>query len=201
MTTLRGILTSIVTTLITLFGVAVIVFVVIRIAPGDPISMMLPPGATQADIDRIFAIAPTQPRHFEARGTIHSLRRDHTAALNEFSAGLGLDPKHPLLLINRAATYLDERNIAAAMADYDKLIDQAGCRGLRIGGAKVSEMHCNFLINDRAATAEDIERLGETVRARVKAITGTTLHWEIIRLGVPRPGRPTGEALVETLSP
>ena len=50
-----------------------------------------------------------------------------------------------------------------------KLIDEAGCRGLRVGGAKVSEMHCNFLINDRNATAEDIERLGETVRARVKA--------------------------------
>jgi UDP-N-acetylmuramate dehydrogenase len=82
-----------------------------------------------------------------------------------------------------------------------KLIDQAGCRGLRIGGAKVSEMHCNFLINDRAATAEDVERLGETVRARVKAITGATLEWEIIRLGLPSQGRPTGEALVETLSP
>jgi len=81
-----------------------------------------------------------------------------------------------------------------------KLIDQAGCRGLRIGGAKVSEMHCNFLINDRAASAEDVERLGETVRARVKAITGTTLEWEIIRLGLPSEGRPTGEALVETLS-
>ena len=50
-----------------------------------------------------------------------------------------------------------------------KLIDAAGCRGFRVGGAKVSEMHCNFLINDRNATAEDIERLGETVRARVKA--------------------------------
>ena len=50
-----------------------------------------------------------------------------------------------------------------------KLIDEAGCRGLRVGGAKVSEMHCNFLINDRQATGEDIETLGETVRARVKA--------------------------------
>jgi UDP-N-acetylmuramate dehydrogenase len=81
-----------------------------------------------------------------------------------------------------------------------KLIDQAGCRGLRIGGAKVSEMHCNFLINDRAATAEDIERLGETVRVRVQAVTGITLQWEIIRLGVPKPGQPTGEALVQRLS-
>jgi UDP-N-acetylmuramate dehydrogenase len=76
-----------------------------------------------------------------------------------------------------------------------KLIDAAGCRGLRIGGAKVSEMHCNFLINDGNASGEDIERLGETVRARVKALSGVTLSWEIIRLGLPVEGRPTGEAL------
>ena len=56
MTALRGILTRSVTTLITLFGVAVIVFVVIRVAPGDPIAMMLPPGASQADIDRLRAL-------------------------------------------------------------------------------------------------------------------------------------------------
>jgi len=77
-----------------------------------------------------------------------------------------------------------------------KLIDAAGCRGLRIGGAQVSQMHCNFLINDRNASAEDIERLGETVRARVKASSGVALSWEIIRLGLPLEGRPTGEALV-----
>jgi UDP-N-acetylmuramate dehydrogenase len=81
-----------------------------------------------------------------------------------------------------------------------KLIDAAGCRGLRVGGAQVSPMHCNFLINDRNASAEDIERLGETVRARVKAASGHELHWEIVRIGVPREGRPTGEALVEALA-
>ena len=78
-----------------------------------------------------------------------------------------------------------------------KLIDEAGCRGLRVGGAKVSDMHCNFLINERGATGEDIERLGETVRARVKARSGTMLQWEIIRLGLPLPGCATGEALAE----
>ena len=77
-----------------------------------------------------------------------------------------------------------------------KLIDAAGCRGLRVGGAKVSEMHCNFLINEGEATAEDIERLGETVRARVKASSGVMLQWEIVRLGQSLDGRPTGEALV-----
>jgi len=76
-----------------------------------------------------------------------------------------------------------------------KLIDAAGCRGLRIGGAQVSQMHCNFLINDRSASAEDIERLGETVRARVRDASGHRLQWEIIRIGVPLDGRPTGEAL------
>lgn len=78
-----------------------------------------------------------------------------------------------------------------------KLVDQAGCRGLRVGGAKVSEMHCNFLVNDRNATGEDVERLGETVRARVKATSGVILDWEIIRLGEPCEGQPTGERLVE----
>ncbi len=78
-----------------------------------------------------------------------------------------------------------------------KLVDAAGCRGLRIGGAKVSEMHCNFLINDRQASGEDVEALGETIRARVKAASGVTLNWEIIRLGLPRPGRPIGEELAE----
>ncbi len=77
-----------------------------------------------------------------------------------------------------------------------KLVDAAGLRGHRVGGAKVSEMHCNFLINDQKASGEDIERLGETVRARVKATSGISLDWEIIRLGEPLPGHATGEKLV-----
>jgi UDP-N-acetylmuramate dehydrogenase len=65
-----------------------------------------------------------------------------------------------------------------------KLIDAAGCRGLRIGGAQVSEMHCNFLINTGDATGHDIETLGETVRARVKDVSGIELQWEIKRIGI-----------------
>jgi UDP-N-acetylmuramate dehydrogenase len=65
-----------------------------------------------------------------------------------------------------------------------KLIDAAGCRGLRIGGAQVSEMHCNFLINTGTATGHDIETLGETVRTRVKEHSGIELHWEIKRIGI-----------------
>ncbi|MGL4438510.1 MAG: UDP-N-acetylmuramate dehydrogenase [Bosea sp. (in: a-proteobacteria)] len=65
-----------------------------------------------------------------------------------------------------------------------KLVDAAGCRGLRVGGAQVSEMHCNFLINTGDASAADIEALGEQVRARVNAHAGVELHWEIKRVGV-----------------
>jgi UDP-N-acetylmuramate dehydrogenase len=64
-----------------------------------------------------------------------------------------------------------------------QLIDAAGCRGLKRGGAQVSEMHCNFLINLGGATAADIEALGETVRRRVKENSGIELEWEIKRIG------------------
>jgi len=65
-----------------------------------------------------------------------------------------------------------------------KLVDDAGCRGLRVGDAQVSELHSNFLINLGHATAADIETLGETVRARVKEKSGIDLEWEIKRVGV-----------------
>ena len=64
-------------------------------------------------------------------------------------------------------------------------IDRAGCRGLCVGGAQVSEKHCNFLINTGDATASDIETLGENVRARVTANGGPDLRWEIQRVGRP----------------
>jgi UDP-N-acetylmuramate dehydrogenase len=65
-----------------------------------------------------------------------------------------------------------------------QLIDAAGCRGLVVGDAQVSEMHCNFLINRGKATAADIEALGEEVRRRVRETSGVELHWEIKRIGV-----------------
>jgi UDP-N-acetylmuramate dehydrogenase len=65
-----------------------------------------------------------------------------------------------------------------------QLIDAAGCRGLKVGDAQVSEMHCNFLINLGSASAGDIETLGETVRRRVKEHSGIELEWEIKRIGV-----------------
>lgn len=65
-----------------------------------------------------------------------------------------------------------------------ELIDAAGCRGLKLGGAMVSEKHCNFLLNTGTATAADIEALGEEVRRRVREHSGINLQWEIRRIGL-----------------
>ena len=67
-----------------------------------------------------------------------------------------------------------------------ELIDRAGCRGLQIGGAQVSTLHCNFLINRGHATAADLEALGEEVRRRVMETSGVALDWEIKRVGEAR---------------
>ena len=69
-----------------------------------------------------------------------------------------------------------------------QLIDEAGCRGLAIGNAMVSEKHCNFLINTGNATAQELESLGEEVRRRVRAHSGIDLQWEIKRIGIPAGG-------------
>ncbi|MDT6938994.1 UDP-N-acetylmuramate dehydrogenase [Brucella pseudogrignonensis] len=74
-----------------------------------------------------------------------------------------------------------------------KEIDKAGCRGLRVGGAQMSEMHCNFMINTGDATGYDLEMLGETVRAKVYESSGIRLHWEIKRLGLFREGQEVKE--------
>jgi UDP-N-acetylmuramate dehydrogenase len=76
-----------------------------------------------------------------------------------------------------------------------KLIDAAGCRGLAIGGAQMSELHANFLLNLGDADAYAIETLGETVRARVRANSGIELNWEIRRMGHFLPGREVREFL------
>lgn len=64
-----------------------------------------------------------------------------------------------------------------------QLVDGAGCRGLSVGGAQMSDLHCNFMINTGAATAADLEALGEEVIRRVKDHSGVALHWEIKRIG------------------
>lgn len=67
-----------------------------------------------------------------------------------------------------------------------ELIKNSGCANLSVGGAKVSEMHCNFLVNTGNATAQDIETLGETIIAKVKEKTSITLEWEVKRVGVSK---------------
>ena len=72
-----------------------------------------------------------------------------------------------------------------------QLIDEAGCRGLTLGGAQVSEQHCNFLINRGDASAADLENLGEKVRSEVEKSSGIKLEWEIRRIGQPLRGEVT----------
>jgi UDP-N-acetylmuramate dehydrogenase len=76
-----------------------------------------------------------------------------------------------------------------------KLIDEAGCRGVMIGGAQMSPMHCNFMINTGQATGYELEYLGETVRSRVLEHSGIMLQWEIKRLGNFMPGYEVKEFL------
>ena len=80
-----------------------------------------------------------------------------------------------------------------------KEVDRAGCRGLMIGGAQMSPMHCNFMINTGTASSHDLEELGETVRARVLETSGIRLHWEIKRLGLFKPGQEVQEFLGQML--
>jgi UDP-N-acetylmuramate dehydrogenase len=83
---------------------------------------------------------------------------------------------------------LDQRSCGSAFRNPEgkkawELIEAAGCRGMRIGGAMVSEKHCNFIVNTGNATADDVEDLGEFVAARVFENSGIRLEWEIVRLG------------------
>jgi UDP-N-acetylmuramate dehydrogenase len=98
----------------------------------------------------------------------------------------------PIRTRTGGSTFTNPTEPAAGGRKAWQLIDEAGCRGLRRGGAMVSEKHCNFLINTGDATAADIEQLGEEVRRRVRERCGVELQWEIRRLG--RPALPGGAA-------
>ena len=79
-----------------------------------------------------------------------------------------------------------------------QVIDKAGCRGLQIGDASMSDKHCNFMINNGAATAHDLEMLGEDVRTKVKQSSGIDLRWEIKILGRPLSDIPP-QAVLDSL--
>ena len=132
----------------------------------------LPEGAVV--IEALFDGAPGDPRTIGAE-------MDRIAAEREAS--------QPLRSRTGGSTFTNPPG-AKAWA----LIDAAGCRGLRMGDAQVSEKHCNFLLNLGQATSADIEALGEQVRTRVKAQSGVQLEWEIQRVGnaLPLPFRGEG---------
>jgi UDP-N-acetylmuramate dehydrogenase len=91
----------------------------------------------------------------------------------------------PIRTRTGGSTFANPTDPAANGRKAWELIDAAGCRGLKRGGAMVSEQHCNFLINTGTATAADLEELGEEVRARVRTTSGVRLEWEIRRIGMP----------------
>lgn len=146
----------------------------------------------------------------DCRGKLHRLSRDelgfgyrHSALPEDFivvRAAFGLVEGDPTAIAERMRAIKEERaeaqpiGVATGGSTFKnprghrawQLIDEAGCRGARHGDAMVSEKHCNFLVNLGAATAADLETLGEEVRARVKASQGVDLEWEIKRLGAPQ---------------
>ena len=110
-----------------------------------------------------FAATPDDPKHIEARIAEIQASREATQPIRERTGG---------------STFQNPPGQKAW-----QLIDAAGCRGLRVGAAQMSALHCNFMINTGGATAADLEALGEEVRARVLAHSGVQLEWEIKRIG------------------
>jgi UDP-N-acetylmuramate dehydrogenase len=123
-------------------------------------------------------------------------RRDDPQAVQARMAEIqkAREESQPIRTRTGGSTFANPSSPEARGRKAWQLVDEAGCRGLRIGGAQVSERHCNFLINTGDATAADIETLGEDVRRRVKEKTGVTLEWEIRRIGRPASKRPEGRA-------
>src|SRR6185437_5080028 len=119
--------------------------------------------------DATFQGRPAEPKAIEAEMERITRAREASQPIREKTGG---------------STFKNPQGVKAW-----ELIDKAGCRGLRLGGAQVSAMHCNFLINTGAASAADLEALGEEVKRRVLETSGVALEWEIRRVGVPLPSR------------
>ena len=131
---------------------------------------------TEAAGDLIFTEAVFEGTKDEPAGILERIealksRRETTQPIREKTGGSTFANPDPPGTPNQRSSW--------------KLIDEAGMRGARRGGAQVSELHCNFLLNVGEATAADIEGLGEDVRAAVKAKSGVELRWEIKRIGRP----------------
>lgn len=124
-----------------------------------------------------FTAAPGDPAALEARMADQIARRDASQPTKDRSAGSTFRNPAGFSSTGRA----DDTHELKAW----KLIDDAGMRGARRGGAEMSQMHSNFMINAGGATAEDLEKLGEEVRKKVYETSGLTLQWEIMRVGEP----------------
>jgi UDP-N-acetylmuramate dehydrogenase len=136
---------------------------------------------TAGDLDFAYRHASLPPRGVVLRARFHAAPGDAAgiaARMAEIRAAR--EATQPVRARTGGSTF---KNPPGARAW--EVIDAAGCRGLRLGGAQVSEKHCNFLLNTGAATAAELEALGETVRVRVLAHSGIALEWEIRRLGKP----------------
>jgi UDP-N-acetylmuramate dehydrogenase len=135
----------------------------------------LPEGAVI--VQATFRAAPGDPVALEAKMADQIAKRDASQPTKDRSAGSTFRNPAGFSSTGRA----DDRHDLKAW----KVIDAAGMRGARRGGAQMSEMHSNFLINAGGATAADLEELGEAVRKRVFDHSGLTLEWEIMRVGEP----------------
>jgi UDP-N-acetylmuramate dehydrogenase len=128
-------------------------------------------------IEATFAAPPGDPAELEAKMADQIAKRDASQPTKDRSAGSTF--RNP---VGHSSTgRADDTHELKAW----KVIDDAGMRGARLGGAQMSEMHSNFLINAGGATAADLEGLGEEVRKRVFQTSGITLEWEIMRVGEP----------------
>ena len=122
-------------------------------------------------VEAVFEGTPDEPAAILERIEALKARRETTQPIREKTGGSTFANPDPPGTPNQRSSW--------------KLVDEAGMRGARRGGAQVSELHCNFLLNTGEATAADIEGLGEDVRAAVKARSGVELRWEIKRIGRP----------------
>ena len=120
-------------------------------------------------IDALFEGKPDAPEDIQARMDAITARREDSQPIREKTGG---------------STFKNPDQIQSGGRGAWKVIDDAGGRGFTVGGARMSEKHCNFMVNKDGATAADLEALGETIRDKVKTTQGVDLHWEIKRIGL-----------------
>ena len=154
----------------------------LRVIPADALGLGYRTSDLPADCVIISArlrAAAGDPEALEARMTDQLAKRDATQPTKDRSAGSTF--RNPAGYSSTGQA--DDTHEKKAW----KVIEDAGLRGARLGGAQMSEKHPNFLINTGTATAADLENLGELVRKTVYENSGIQLHWEVIRIGTPAP--------------